>query len=158
MPLIHGGCAVSLSGAGGARAPADQEAGGRARHRGTGRGETMKIIGGTDKDKEDEARKRADALAKAIIKMLPQHLSHRELLAALSSVLAAAFAEDGTREGVLRAMRDLTASVLAEFGALKRRQRLGQRHIPEADGDGVTRRSSSRKRTGRGGVAAWGKK
>ena len=27
----------------------------------------MKIIGGTDKDKEDEARKRADALAKAII-------------------------------------------------------------------------------------------
>jgi hypothetical protein len=42
----------------------------------------MKIIGGTDKDKEDEARKRADALAKAIIKMLPQHLSHRELLAA----------------------------------------------------------------------------
>src|SRR5262245_61664963 len=54
MPLIHGGCAVSLSGAGGARAPADQEAGGRARHRGTGRGETMKIIGGTDKDKEDE--------------------------------------------------------------------------------------------------------
>src|SRR5215467_3164812 len=150
MPLIHGGCAVSLSahtqahaqealrrvdGAGGARAPADQEAGGRARHRGTGRGETMKIIGGTDKDKEDEARKRADALAKAIIKMLPQHLSHRELLAALSSVLAAAFAEDGTREGVLRAMRDLTASVLAEFGALKRRQRLGQRHIPEEDGD-----------------------
>src|SRR5262245_28610712 len=116
-------------------APADQEAGGRARHRGTGRGETMKIIGGTDKDKEDEARKRADALAKAIIKMLPQHLSHRELLAALSSVLAAAFAEDGTREGVLRAMRDLTASVLAEFGALKRRQRLGQRHIPEEDGD-----------------------
>jgi hypothetical protein len=95
----------------------------------------MKIIGGTDKDKEDEARKRADALAKAIIKMLPQHLSHRELLAALSSVLAAAFAEDGTREGVLRAMRDLTASVLAEFGALKRRQRLGQRHIPEEDGD-----------------------
>ena len=88
----------------------------------------MKIIGGTDKDKEDEARKRADALAKAIIKMLPQHLSHRELLAALSSVLAAAFA-------VLRAMRDLTASVLAEFGALKRRQRLGQRHIPEEDGD-----------------------
>ena len=60
--------------------------------------------------------------------MLPQHLSHRELLAALSSVLAAAFA-------VLRAMRDLTASVLAEFGALKRRQRLGQRHIPEEDGD-----------------------
>jgi hypothetical protein len=105
------------------------------RHRGTGRGETMKIIGGTDKDKEDEARKRADALAKAIIKMLPQHLSHRELLAALSSVLAATFAEDGTREGVLRAMRDLTASVLAEFGALKRRQRLGQRHIPEEDGD-----------------------
>ena len=95
----------------------------------------MKIIGGTDKDKEDEARKRADALAKAIIKMLPQHLSHRELLAALSLVLAAAFAEDGTREGVLRAMRDLTASVLAEFGALKRRQRLGQRHIPEEDGD-----------------------
>ena len=88
----------------------------------------MKIIGGTDKDKEDEARKRADELAKAIIKMLPQHLSHRELLAALSSVLAAAFA-------VLRAMRDLTASVLAEFGALKRRQRLGQRHIPEEDGD-----------------------
>ena len=41
-----------------ARAPADQEAGGGARHRGTGRGETMKIIGGTDKDKEDEARKR----------------------------------------------------------------------------------------------------
>src|SRR5215467_11766505 len=122
-------------GAGGVRAPADQEAGGRARHRRTGRGETMKIIGGTDKDKEDEARKRADALAKAIIKMLPQHLSHRELLAALSSVLAAAFAEDGTREGVLRAMRDLTASVLAEFGALKRRQRLGQRHIPEEDGD-----------------------
>jgi hypothetical protein len=38
----------------------------------------MKIIGGTDKDKEDEALKRADALAKAIIKMLPQHLSHRE--------------------------------------------------------------------------------
>ena len=76
----------------------------------------MKIIGGTDKDKEDEARNRADALAKAIIKMLPQHLSHRELLAALSSVLAAAFAEDGTREGVLGAMRDLTASVLAEFG------------------------------------------
>jgi hypothetical protein len=36
---------------------------------------------------------------------------------------------------VLRAMRDLTASVLAEFGALKRRQRLGQRHIPEEDGD-----------------------
>ena len=94
----------------------------------------MKIIGGTDKDKEDEARKRADALAKAIIKMLPQHLSHRELLAALSSVLAAAFAEDGTREGVLRAMRDLTASVLAEFGALKRR-RLGQRRIPEEDSD-----------------------
>ena len=62
----------------------------------------MKIIGGTDKDKEDEARKRADALAKAISKMLPQHLSNRELLAALSSVLAAAFAEDGTREGVLR--------------------------------------------------------
>src|SRR5262249_7587247 len=121
--------------AGGARAPADQEAGGRARHRGTGRAETMKIIAGTDKDKEDEARKRADALAKAIIKMLPQHLSHRELLAALSSVLAAAFAEDGTREGVLRAMRDLTASVLAEFGALKRRQRLGQRHIPEEDGE-----------------------
>ena len=28
----------------------------------------MKIIGGTDKDKEDEARKRADELAKAIIK------------------------------------------------------------------------------------------
>src|SRR6516225_4193187 len=124
-----------VDGAGGARAPADQEAGERARHRGTGRGETMKIIGGTDKDKEDEARKRADALAKAIIKMLPQHLSHRELLAALSSVLAAAFAEDGTREGVLRAMRDLTASVLAEFGALKRRQRLGQRHVPEEDGD-----------------------
>ena len=95
----------------------------------------MKIIGGTDKDKEDEARKRADALAKAIIKMLPQHLSHRELLAALSPVLAAAFAEDGTREGVLRTMRDLTASVLAEFGALKRRQRPGQRHIPEEDGD-----------------------
>jgi hypothetical protein len=45
----------------------------------------MKIIGGTDKDKEDEARKRADALAKAISKMLPQHLSHGELLAALSS-------------------------------------------------------------------------
>src|SRR5262249_787145 len=124
-----------VDGAGGARAPADREAGGRARHRGTGRGETMKIIGGTDKDKEDEARKRADALAKAIIKMLPQHLSHRELLAALSSVLAAAFAEDGTREGVLRGMRDLTASVLADFGALKRRQRLGQRHIPEEDGD-----------------------
>jgi hypothetical protein len=58
----------------------------------------MKIIGGTD----NEARKRADELAKAIIKMLPQHLSHDELLAALSSVLAAAFAEDGTREGVLR--------------------------------------------------------
>ena len=38
----------------------------------------MKIIGGTDKDKEDEARKRADALAKAISKMLPQHLSHGE--------------------------------------------------------------------------------
>src|SRR5215467_7235243 len=57
-----------------------------------------------------------------------------ELLAALSSVLAAAFAEDGTREGVLRAMRDLTASVLAEFGALKRR-RLGQRRIPEEDSD-----------------------
>ena len=70
----------------------------------------MKIIGGTDKDKEDKARKRADALAKAISKMLPQHLSHGELLAALSSVLA-------------------------EFGALKRRQRLGQRHIPEGDGD-----------------------
>jgi hypothetical protein len=67
----------------------------------TGRGETMKIIGGTDKDKEDETRKRADELAKAIIKMLPQHLSHRALLAALSSVLAAAFAEDGTREGVI---------------------------------------------------------
>src|SRR6516164_3244860 len=132
MPLIHGGCAVSLSAPYAStcpRAPADQEAGGRARHRGTGRGETMKIIGGTDKDKEDEARKRADALAKAIIKMLPQHLSHRELLAALSSVLAAAFAENGTREGVLRAMRDLTASVLAEFGALKRRQRLGQRQL-----------------------------
>jgi len=32
-------------------------------------------------------------------------------------------------------MRDLTALVLAEFGALKRRQRLGQRHIPEEDGD-----------------------
>src|SRR5262245_18065509 len=109
--------------------------GSSARHRGTGRGETMKIIGGTDKDKEDEARKRADALAKAIIKMLPQHLSYRELLAALSSVLSAAFAADGTREGVLKAMRDLTASVLAEFGALKRRQRLGQRHIPEEDGD-----------------------
>jgi len=60
----------------------------------------MKIIGGTDKDKEDEARKRADALAKAISKMLPQHLSRGELLAALSSVLAAAFAEDGTREDV----------------------------------------------------------
>ena len=30
-------------------------------------------------------------------------------------MLAAAFAEDGTREGVLRAMRDLTASVLAEL-------------------------------------------
>jgi len=44
----------------------------------------MKIIGGTDKDNEDEARKRADALAKAISKMLPQHLSHGELLAALS--------------------------------------------------------------------------
>ena len=99
----------------------------------------MKIIGGTDKDKEDEARKRADALAKAIIKMLPQHLSHRELLAALSSVLATAFAEDGTREGVLRAMRDLTTSVLAEFAALKRRQRLGQRHIPEEDGDDPAR-------------------
>ena len=91
----------------------------------------MKIIGGTDKDKEDEA----DALAKAIIKMLPQHLSHRVLLAALSSVLAVAFAEDGTREDVLKAMRDLTTSVLAEVGALKRRQRLGQRRIPEEDGD-----------------------
>src|SRR5262245_29600602 len=95
----------------------------------------MKIIGGTDKDKEDEARKRADALAKAIIKMLPQHLSHGELLAVLSSVLAAAFAEDGTREGVLRAMRDLTASVLAEFGALKRRH-LGQRRIQPSKGRG----------------------
>ena len=91
----------------------------------------MKIIGGTD----NEARKRADELAKAIIKMLPQHLSHRELLAALSSVLAAAFTVDGTREDVIKAMRDLTALVLAEFGALKRRQRLGQRHIPEEDGD-----------------------
>ena len=61
---------------------------------------------------------------------------YRELLAALSSVLAAAFAEVGMdREDMLRAMRDLTASVLAEFGALKRRQRLGQRHIPEEDGD-----------------------
>jgi hypothetical protein len=101
----------------------------------------MKIIGGTDKDKEDEARKRADALAKAISKMLPQHLSHGELLAALSSVLAAAFAEDGSREDLIKAMRDLTASVLAEFGARKRRQRLGQRHIPEEDGDdpGVTK-------------------
>ena len=95
----------------------------------------MKIIGGTDKDREDETGKQAAALAKAISKMLPQHLSHGVLLAALSSVLAAAFAEDGTREGVLRAMRDLTASVLAEFGALKRRQRPGQRHIPEEDGD-----------------------
>jgi hypothetical protein len=74
----------------------------------------MKIIGGPDKDKEDEARKRADALAKAISKMLPQHLSHGELLAALSSVLAAAFAEDGTREDVIKEMRDLTALVLAE--------------------------------------------
>src|SRR5262249_31719915 len=112
-------------------------------------------IGGTDKDKEDEARTRADALAKAIIKMLPQHLSHRELLAALSSVLAAAFAEDGTREGVLRAMRDLTASVLAEVGALKRRQRLGQRHIPEEDGDDPAyRRSLSCQCKRRGGVAA----
>ena len=67
--------------------------------------------------------------------MLPQHLSHGELLAALSSVLAAAFTVDGTREDVIKAMRDLTALVLAEFGALKRRQRLGQRHIPEQDGD-----------------------
>ena len=91
----------------------------------------MKIIGGTDKDKEDEA----DQLAKSIIKMLPQHLSHGALLAALSSVLAAAFAEDGTMEDVIKAMRDLTASVLAEVGALKRRQRLGQRRIPEEDGD-----------------------
>lgn len=90
----------------------------------------MKIIGGTD----NEARKRADELAKAIIKMLPQHLSHDELLAALSSVLAAAFAEDGTREGVLRAMRDLTASVLAEFQR-ERRRRLGQRRIREEDSD-----------------------
>ena len=90
----------------------------------------MKIIGGTD----NEARKRADELAKAIIKMLPQHLSNRELLAALSSVLAAAFAEDGTREGVLRAMRDLTASVLAEFQR-ERRRRLGQRRIREEDSD-----------------------
>ena len=67
--------------------------------------------------------------------MLPRHLSHGELLAALSSVLAAAFTVDGTREDVIKAMRDLTALVLAEFGALKRRQRLGQRHIPEEDGD-----------------------
>ena len=37
----------------------------------------MKIIGGTDKDKEDEARKRADALAKAIIKMLPRSVAPR---------------------------------------------------------------------------------
>jgi hypothetical protein len=94
----------------------------------------MKIIGGTDKDKEDEARKRADELAKAIIKMLPQHLSHGVLLAALSSVLAAAFAEDGTREGVLRAMRDLTASVLSEFQR-ERRRRPGWGRIPEEDGD-----------------------
>src|SRR5262249_39278877 len=96
---------------------------------------TMKIIGGTDKDKEDEARKRADALAKAISKMLPQHLSHGELLAALSSVLAAAFAEDGTREDVIKEMRDLTAFVLAEFGALKRRPRRGRPTIQEEDGD-----------------------
>jgi hypothetical protein len=57
----------------------------------------MKIIGGTDKDKEDEARKRADALAKATSKMLPQHLSHGELLAALSSVLAAASMQKARR-------------------------------------------------------------
>jgi hypothetical protein len=55
----------------------------------------MKIIGGTDKDREDEAGKQAAALAKAISKMLPQHLSHGVLLAALSSVLAAAFDQGG---------------------------------------------------------------